>query len=288
MKKLMIALLVAAVAMISTPAFAFDLGGYLGPITMKFSGLTRSEDNIQATGVNGETWGIVALTDIYKTGVPGPTGKLWSAGQDNEQIYALLYGMTDNGDPIVNSSEGVTVNLQGGHYVMYISNDPAHTNEFLFDTPTVYRTGLDEYHTITDIAGATLFLSGDFGAGILNGDAVTTISQDVTFATTPSTGSGKGYAEVLGGAYADVFNTGTFVDGSGNAHDLFLDFTLSNPAPSLARTIRNAAGEIIVLNEEGWDGAIEDPLLANIIPEPTSMLLLGAGLFGLVGFRRKK
>jgi hypothetical protein len=41
-------------------------------------------------------------------------------------------------------------------------------------------------------------------------------------------------------------------------------------------------------NTLGWTLASQDPISANVVPEPTSVLLLGTGLLGLAGFNFKR
>ena len=46
--------------------------------------------------------------------------------------------------------------------------------------------------------------------------------------------------------------------------------------------------ELYSVNGNGNNFAIDNLKLCTVIPEPASMLLFGTGLFGLIGFRRKK
>ena len=101
MKKFLSVLAVFAVGSAAVgvgSASAFSLGDYTDVVEFVFTGLTQSADMTYAppdgsAGMPGETWGIFRVTAI-QTG-DGSSTPLWVQGQDNEQIYGLVYGLYD-------------------------------------------------------------------------------------------------------------------------------------------------------------------------------------------------
>lgn len=257
-KVILVALLVAVVALISTPAFAFDLGGYTGPVSLKFTGFSQTNDN---TYVAGETWAIVKLTTIEDN----LTNELWGQGDNNEHIYGIIYGLTDVS---VVGADPQSIQQVGGQFALYLYNDGNTTDEFLLDNPLARRNpGQADYTSITN--GGSLFLSGNFTPGIIGGDFSTTVQQ--IFSPGSGQGSGEGYAVITGGSAMSLLKSGMILDNNGVGRDLNFNFDVS---------VQQAA--------PGWFAKIDDPVNANAVPEPMSMLLFGTGLFGLVGLRKKK
>lgn len=256
-----------------SPAAAFSLaGGYFGPVEFKLTGFTKSLDNDPDSIFANETWGIFQITSITTQG----GSNLWSAGNDGEYIYGMFYGLQDS-NIIFNGPADVTIQQSGGSFDLYLATQkPADLagTAFFLDQPNVRRTATDAYNSVTNLAGAQKFFSGDFAPGILPGDNVTTLVQNVDAATAPANGSGTGYGDITPGSglYASLFNSDAF-NPDGTPRDLLFDFfvTPTNPAGPAA----------------AFDQRITDPVAGvAVVPEPATVLLFTGGLFG-AAFRRK-
>ncbi len=102
-------------------------------------------------------------------------------------------------------------------------------------------------------------------------ERLTTLHTTFDAATSPFTGKGTGYLDVIGGDFANVFLPNVFGPGA----DLFLQSDIKAPGDPPS---------------DPWPASSHDPVEGQFIPEPASLVIWGAlaALFGLVAIRRWK
>lgn len=294
MKKILFVLSIA-LAFSTSSVYAFELaGGYTGPVEIKLKdweqfvpGFPGPTGTGLADGVT-DLYGIMRLTSIE---TPGGT-TLWSQSPGStEFITGVFYGLDLESATATLPSDGRFTSgaLSGG--------TAAILNLYLDTTaPTapngVPSTGINSYDPTVPNAGnppipdsytdgGNLFLSLLFVPGIVPlanevaGALPTVLQSSSTALTSPFSGTGFGYFDVIGGTFASLFDTNGFnTDPTGYNH----------PADIFFRSDITAPGEF------GFNTKSDDPARANVgvIPEPSTFLLLGAGLLGAVLIRRKK
>lgn len=287
-KKLLAAssLVVAAVSASATP-----LDSLTGNVNIKLVGLT-TDANTNA-GSTEHTWGLGAITEIQGTG-----GQKWQAGSsDGTYLYYMIYGIADAN--IIQTGPAAfdiyNVGATGGagdgliHLDVYRTNTPIFALDSDFNASPGDRTAYNMHSLLASLGPA--YLTTTFGqgkqlidlAGGTDGsfdETLSTLVQTATSQTLPAAGSGQFFADVTGGTAASQWNTnGVF------GHDFDGKFTLSTNGASQGSGVCTDAQ---IASDECFVGLINDPIRAVKIPEPASLLLLGAGLAGLAGLRRRK
>lgn len=272
-------------------AFAFSLGGYDGPIKLKFSNWEeqRTDLPIPYEQNNGDgvtdNWGIFDITQILAD--DGTNNELWARGDSGEYLIGVFYGF-DYQSLIPDGTGGLDGQSVGGQFDLYLAT--ANTLDATQGTGGYYDTdgiAWNEYQGITD-QGYEAFASMIAVPGI---DPTNDATQDGNFDTTtlPAGGDAAFYGSIIPDSglfwewldtngYTRVFTPDGGLPGSGiSVADVYgiNDFFVND-------------GSITPVQGD-WDLLSEDPIRGNWsnIPEPSTMLLLGAGLMGFAGVARR-
>jgi hypothetical protein len=249
-----IAMTLAALALAGSAVTAANaepiFNGYVGQYQIKYA----NYETIVSS--DGETLsGIFKVSSIFDA----DNNTIWYDGKDGQELTGYFTGL------LVASITGTTtqtIDFTGGSVYMYLDSTPDFTANggptaaFVTNTNTTYNDGV-------------LALSANFVPGIVTGDATTTFQSSITALTSPFTGKGTGYASITGGTLASILDSNSYL---GGAADLLFESDVKAPTGG----------------SKGWPVTSSDPVSGTSVPEPGTLALLGAGMLGLIGFKRRK
>lgn len=220
------------------------------------------------------TYGFLSIATLqWDSNNDGVWENFWSQTED-EWIIGHFWGLSDN-QLIYNEDDNIfRFNEIGGHINLYKSTtgldltaapNPVPDYDGLLDSELPDWNIWNGYGDMGD-----LWLSADFTPGTLIGDSTTTYTEILTGLTLPPSGTTNAYLDVTGGSVGERLDTDGFITGIGTKADLDMSVDLTGNQ-----------------TQSGWNIG-EDPVLANVVPEPTTLILFGLGLLGFAGIARKK
>jgi hypothetical protein len=268
--------LATILASAAVPAFAdtINLGGYTGAIEIKFNNFESFSGNGQLQTSN-TNFGVIQVTQILGESVQGSNNfnlSVWSTGQNGQFLSGVFGGIhvdSITGTPTLGSSTN-----SGGFIDLYLNgsdlNSTQGTGGYAAGGCAIGGTC---YNTVSNVGGTNV-LNLAFASGIDPLNPTTTLTSTYNLQTSPFTGTAQGYLNVVGGTEAAAFATHGVPTAFGN-RDMFLqdNFCVAGSSP-----ICGASGN--------WAFNSHDPVLASVIPEPSTLSVFGSALLALAFFGR--
>ncbi len=233
-------------------AVAFSLPA--GPVEIKYKNWEEliDLDGDGAFSVGDGLQGLMRITSIETLG----GSPLWSQGGNGQEITGVFSGLTISA--ITPGFGNFDIDFTGGFMTLYLDSTPEYEDPAI-PTPASFL----------DSDSGNPFLTADFNYGIKPGSFTTTQNAIVNFLTNPLSGTGFYYLDVTGGDYGYLFDTDGLTVFDGSTRDIFGRSNITGPG------------------NFGFTYNSDDPAKAYV-PEPATLLLLGAGLLGIGAYGRRK
>jgi hypothetical protein len=288
-----------------------------GPFGAKYTDFTYTDFNFPLvtggaittpapgqTTPTGNVWGITSLSSIHTLLDGNPENNslsgvaYYNSGSDGKFYFGVYGGLTymsgtAPGEIRLGAATGITPYLK-----IYETTNPLVYDQAAVGGPSV--SGAGAFGTF----GEEIIFGADGVAGGVGANADSILWLDTTLSAntlaaydagfvpgelelvnngTSVTGSAESYLDILGGTGASLFQTGVFdigglLTGTDRADlKIISDLTLQ---------FSNGA----FTSPFGWTTNSQDPItgVGTSVPEPSTILLLGAGLFGIGIFGRKR
>jgi hypothetical protein len=273
--KLSVVIGVALAALCSGAAAAplIDLGGYAGPIDIKFE--DYESFTTSSIGVGSVNFGVIEITSIQNANTGA---NIWVQDQAGQYLSAVFNGITVSS--VTPTATGFMTTATGGVFNIWLDSsnfDPGQGTTGYTAVAGCAVGGLC-YNGITN-SGGTDVLNLDLVPGTDTTNPTSTLDATTTSIDFPLSGHAEGYADITGGADASQFGTGGFVTALGTLADFHIldDFCTNGQSGCAGPTSSN------------WQLFSNDPVEAIAIPEPASLSLFAAALLGLgVWLRRRQ